>query len=146
HRELTWIANVHRARYLVTGLHYSNYGFDHIIHVAKTSRLLAVAVDRDILPLQCLHNEVRHHSAVIQMHARSISIKDARHLYAQSVLTVVVKEQRFSAALAFVVTAAHPNWIDAAAIAFDLWVDFRIAVHFARRRLQYLGTQTLGEP
>src|SRR6185295_470920 len=79
------------------------------------------------------------------MHARSVSIKNTRHLYAQSVLAVVIKEQCFSAALAFVVAAAYSNWIDAATIAFDLRVNLRIAVHLARRRLQYLGTQALGE-
>ena len=66
------------------------------------------------------------------MHARTVRVEDAGDLDIELVLAVIVEEQRFGAALALVVAAARPDWIDAAQVAFSLRMHFGVAVAFTR--------------
>jgi hypothetical protein len=61
------------------------------------------------------------------------------------VLAAVVREQRFGAALAFVVAGAWADRVHAAPIGFRLGVNSRIAIPFRGRSLQDSGAQPLGE-
>ena len=117
-----------------------------VVDVAEGARLHAVAVERDVLALQRLDDEVRHHAAVVGMHARPIGVEDARHLDAQLVLAVIVEEQRLGAALALVVAGARPERIDVAAIALDLGMHGRVAIDLAGRGLEDLRPHPLGQP
>jgi len=67
-------------------------------------------------------------------------------LISTAVLPVVIEEQRFGAALSFVVARAHAHRIDVAPVRLRLRVDLRIAVHLAGRCLEDAATQPLGEP
>ena len=96
-------------------------------------------------PLQRLHDEVRHHAAVVRVHARAVGVEDAHHLDAQLVLAVVVEEQRLGAALAFVVAAADADRVDAAPVGLGLRVHLGVAVDLAGRGLQDLGLHPLGQ-
>ena len=80
------------------------------------------------------------------MHARTVGVKYARDLDFELVLAVIIEEQRFSAALAFVVTAARADRVDAAQVVFGLRMDFRVAVDFGSRGLQDARLDALGKP
>jgi len=69
---------------------------------------LPIPEDGDVLATQSLHNEIRDYAAIVGMHAWSIGIENTHNLDIQSVLTVVVKEQRFGTTLALVVAERIP--------------------------------------
>ena len=96
-------------------------------------------------PLQRLDDEVRHHAAVVGMHARAVGVEDARDLDAQLVLAVVVEEQRLGAALALVVAGARADRIDVAPVGLGLRMDRRVAVDLAGRGLEDPALQALGQ-
>ena len=79
------------------------------------------------------------------MHARAVGVEDARHLDVDRVLAVVVEEQGFRAALAFVVAGTHADRIDIAPVAFGLRMLHRIAVDFTCGSLENAATQALGQ-
>src|SRR3546814_14292576 len=66
----------------------------------------------------------------------AIGVEDPRHFDIQAMLTMIVEEQGFGAALAFVVAATQSDRIDIAPVTLGLRMLGRVAIHFARRRLQ----------
>ena len=80
------------------------------------------------------------------MHARPIRIEDARDLDRQSMLPPIVHEERFGAALAFVVTRTRTDRIHIAPVRFLLRMHVRVAIDFARRGLKDFRVHALGEP
>src|SRR5450759_3124124 len=80
------------------------------------------------------------------MHARTISIKDPRHLNAEIVLAPIVEKESLGATFAFIVAGARPNWIDVAPIVFGLRVNDRVTVDLRRGGLQNLCLYALGQP
>ena len=99
-----------------------------------------------ILARERLHDEIRDNAPVLGMHARAVGVEDACDFDLELMLAVIVEEQRFSAALAFVVAGARADRIDVAPIVFGLGMDCRIAIDLARRCLEYLAFEPLGEP
>ena len=95
---------------------------------------------------QRLDDEVRHHAAVVGMHARAVGVEDARDLDAHFVLPPVVEEQRLGAALAFVVAGARADRIDVAPVVLGLRMNVRVAVDLGGRRLKNFRAQPLGQP
>ena len=144
-RDLGWVADVDRPGHRFLGRHQAQQAIDHVVDITERAGLQAVAVDRDVVAEQRLHDEVRHHPAVVRVHARAISVEDARDLDAHAMLAPVIEEQRLGAALAFVVAGPDPDRIDAPPIVLGLRMDFRIAVDLGGRRLQDLGAGALGE-
>ena len=116
---------------------------EQVVDVAEGAGLHAVAVDRDVLALERLDDEIRHHAAVVGVHAWSVGVEDPRYLDAQFVLAVVVEEQRLGAALALVVAGARPQRIDVAAVALDLRMHRRVAIDLAGRGLEDPRVQPL---
>jgi hypothetical protein len=55
---------------------------------------------------QCLDDEGRNDASIVRVHARAVRIEDARDFDRHVVLTPVVEEQGFGAALALVVARA----------------------------------------
>ena len=53
---------------------------------------------------QRLDDKIADHPSVIGVHARTVGVKYANHFYLELILTVIVKKQRFSATLAFIIT------------------------------------------
>lgn len=145
HRAFNRIAEIHRAVKIVRAAHQLIEPIDQIVHIAKRARLFAVAVDRDRLVRQRLHNEVGYNAPIIRMHARAVSIENARDLYTHFVLSPIIHKKRFGAALAFVVTGADANRVNVSVIILDLRMDFGIAVHFAGRGLQDFCLYALGK-
>ena len=82
-------------------------------------------------PLQRLDDEVADHAAVVGVHARAVGVEDAHDLDVELVLAVVVEEQGFGAALAFVVAAADADGVDVAPVVFGLRMDSGIAIDLA---------------
>src|SRR3546814_11618324 len=66
----------------------------------------------DLFAAQRLHDEVRDHAPIGRVHARAIGVEDPRHFDIQAMLTMIVEEQGFGAALAFVVAATQSDRID----------------------------------
>ncbi len=96
-------------------------------------------------PDQRLHDEVRHHAAVIGVHARPVGVEDTRHLDGHAVLAAVVEEQRFRAALPLVVAGAQADRIDVAPVVLRLRMNARVAVDLGGGGLQDRHAQPLGE-
>src|SRR5690606_21305894 len=117
-------------------IHQADHPLDQVIHVAEAAGLGAVAIDGDGFALERLDDEVADHSAIVGVHARSISVEDTHDLDLQLMLAPVVEEQRLGAALALVVAAANTNRIHSAPITFGLGMDFRIAVDLAGAGLE----------
>ena len=80
------------------------------------------------------------------MHARAVGVEDADDLDVEAELAIVVEEQCFGAALAFVVAGANADRVDLAPVAFGLRVLFRVAIDFAGRGLQDARLDSLGQP
>ena len=79
------------------------------------------------------------------MHARAVGVEDPGHLDPQLVLAVVVEEQGFGAALAFVVAGARTDRVHVAPVALLLGVNRWVAVDLRRRGLEDLRLDTLGQ-
>src|SRR5918992_4808762 len=101
---------------------------DEIIDVLETSGLLPLAVNRQGLPSQRLHDEIRHDPAVAQTHARTIGVKDPHDARIQTMITMVRHRHRFGEALRFVVYAARTDRVDVTPILLALRPDQRIAI------------------
>ena len=121
---------------LVGPVHHADHALDQVVAIAERAGLAAVAEDRDVFAAKGLPNEVRDHAAVERMHPRAVGVEDPHDPHIEVVHAVVVHEQRFGRALAFVVAGARADRIDRAAIVLGLRMDLGIAVDFAGRGLQ----------
>src|SRR5579863_6608925 len=79
------------------------------------------------------------------MHARAISVEDARNLDAQFMLTPIIEKERLSTALSFIIAGAWANRIYVAPIILCLRMDVRIPVNLRRRRLKNFRFHSLGK-
>jgi hypothetical protein len=143
--EFPGIAQIDRPGHAIRGGHQPDEAFDQIVDEAERPGLVAVAVDRYRFVAQGLHDEVGHDPAVMGMHARPIGVEDAGDPDIEVVLTVIVEEQRFGAALAFVVAGARPDRVDIAPVSLRLGMDAGIAVDFAGRGLKNPRFHPLGQ-
>ena len=120
HRDFVRIADIDRTGDVGAGCHQADEAFDQVVHVAERPRLAAVAVERDVLAPQRLDDEVRHHPAVVRVHAGAVGVEDPHHLDRELVLAVIVEEQRLGAAFALIVAGARTERIDVAAVVLGL--------------------------
>ena len=144
-REFHRVAEVDRAEEVVIGIHQANEGLDQVVDIAERTGLLSFAIDGDRLVLQGLHDEVRHHPAVVGVHPRAVGIEDPADLDPQFVLAVVVEEQGFGTALALVIAGAGAGGVDVAPVALRLRVDIGVAVDLAGRGLEDLRPDPFGQ-
>ena len=79
------------------------------------------------------------------MHAGTIRIEDADNTNIDFMLAVIVKEQCFSRAFAFIITGPHPDRIDIAMIVFRLWMHGRVAINFRCGGLENFRPGPLGQ-
>ena len=106
-------------------LHQPHEAVDQIVDVAKRARLASIAIDGNRLPLQGLHDEIRHDAPVVGVHARPVGVEDARDLDLEFMLAMIIEEQRLGAALAFIIAGARADRIDVPPIVFRLRMDGR---------------------
>ena len=74
------VAEIAGAVYLLAALHEQLESVQQIIDITERARLGAVAVDRDWLIPQCLHDKVGDHPPIVFQHARAIGIEDTGDL------------------------------------------------------------------
>src|SRR2546423_11566107 len=109
HRELAGVADVNGLVHVEPALrslldvHQAHHALDEIVHVAERARLLARAVDGQLLAAQGLHDDVRHDAPVAFEHAWAVGVKDAYDARVHLVLPVVVHHQRLCNPLRFVI-------------------------------------------
>ena len=143
--ELARVAEVDRPGHVVGRGHHPQKPRDQVVGIAEAAGLAAVAVDGDRLALQRLDDEVRHHPAIVGMHARPVRVEDPHHLDPQVVLAKVVEAERLGAALALVVAGARPDRIDVAPVVLGLGMLAGVAVDLRGRGLEQPGPHPLGQ-
>src|SRR5262249_31805084 len=103
-RELDRISKVDGAGHIIRCFDQSHQSVNQVVNIAERSRLVAFAVDGDVLIAQRLHHKVRYDATVVWMHTRSIGVEDPCNLNGQAMLTSIIEEQRLRTAFTFVVT------------------------------------------
>ena len=141
HGKLSWITYVYRTCHSSRCCHHADHGFNKIINIAEASGLLAVPVNGNIFPLECLNNKVTDNAAVMRMHSWSVGIKYSYNLDIKIVLPMVVEEECFRTTLPLVITTADTDRVDFSPVLFWLRMNFRVAVHFAGRCLKNASVQ-----
>src|SRR5262249_56513210 len=102
--------------------------FDQVRDIAEGPGLGAVAVDRERVPVQGLHDEVRHHASVVFLHSRPVGVEDTGDFDVQMELLVIVEKQRFGATLASVLTGPWSDRVEISPIGLRLRVDVWLAM------------------
>src|SRR5215831_10862781 len=80
------------------------------------------------------------------MHAWTVGVEDARDLYAELVLAVVIEKQGLRAPFSFIVTGARPDRVRIAPILFRLRVHGGISIDLAGRGLEDPAFHALCQP
>ncbi len=93
HREFPRIPDINRTLEFGTGIHHSDDGLYQIVHVAKATRLCAIAINRDVASADRLDDEIAHDPAIIGMHAWTIGVEYADHLDVDTVLAVIIEKR-----------------------------------------------------
>ena len=84
-------------------IHQTDDSIDEIADIAERTCLTSVAVNRQLLTTERLHDKIRNHASVVLEHSLAVGIKDADDARVYSVLAVVIHHQSLGDALAFVV-------------------------------------------
>ena len=126
HRELPRVADVDRSG--VFSVHESDEPVDEVADVLERSGLRAVAVDGHRGSLDGLLDEVGDDAAVVEGHAGTVGVENARDSNLEAVLAEVIESQGLGASLAFVVAWALADGVDVAPVVLRLRVLQRVAV------------------
>src|SRR5208337_2407616 len=93
-------------------------------------------IDGQGFTLQCLHNEVRDHAAVIRVQAGTIGIEDPHQMCIDTSRTVIGHYQRFGKTLGLVVYGPRTDRVYIAPVALRLRMFERLAVALRSRGMQ----------
>ena len=104
---------------------------DQIGNETEAAGLLAVAIHGDGLAAESLIDEIGEGAAIVQAHARTVSIKDADDVRVDTVEAVIGHGDGLSEALGFIVNAARTDRIYATPIGFRLRGNVGISVTLA---------------
>src|SRR5690242_4624564 len=99
--ELVRIANVHGK--MLVGFGKAENAFDFVADVAKAAGLAAIAVDGEVITAKRLFHEIRDYTAVVQLHTRTIGVKNAHDSGVDRVIALKGHGQGLGEALGFVV-------------------------------------------
>ena len=138
HGKFTRVAHIYRAGETVAAAHHLDETIDKVVYITELTGLLTISIKGDVFSLQCLDNEIANHAAITGVHPGAISVENTGHFDVQGVLPVLIKEQGFSTALAFIVAGAGANRIDPPPVLFTLRMHFWVAIDFACGCLEYL--------
>ena len=104
----------------------------------------AVAIEGDIFVFEGLEDEVGDDAAIVGVHAGAVGVEDADDADVDAVGAVVVEEECFGGAFAFIVAGADADGVDVAAVGFGLGVDGGVAIDFAGGCLEDFGFGSFG--
>ena len=110
-------------RFMIIAQSKAEYAVNKIGDVAKATGLLAVTEYGKFLLIQRLANKCRHHAAVVQTHAGSISIKDPDDLGIEPVKPMIGHGDGLSEPFSFIVHPARTDRIDVTPIVLILRVN-----------------------
>ena len=145
-REFVRVADIDRPREVVGRCgHHAQHSLDQVVDILETAGLLAVAVDGDLLAAQRLHDEIRNHAAVVDVHFRAVGVEYADDFHRNAVFAVVAHEERLGAAFAFVVARAQSQRVYVSPVILRLGMDQRVAVYFGSRSLQDFCVVAVGD-
>src|SRR5437660_1516924 len=82
---------------------------NEVVNITKTARLRTVAINRQGFAAEGLAHEVGQNAAIIQPHARTVSVEDPADMGMDSMRAVVRHRHRFGKALGLVVDAAQAD-------------------------------------
>ncbi len=119
---------------------------DLVVDVGERPGLAAVAVDRQRLAAQRLHDQVRHRPPVVGTHPRPEGVEDPHDAHVEVVVAVVRRGHRLGVALGLVVDAARADRVDVAPVRLGLRVHERVAVHLGGRGEEEGRPLGLGQP
>lgn len=116
-------------RFLVVPVHQQDQSIHQVVDILERSRLLSIAIDRQLIASQGLHDKVADHSAIVFVHPGSKCVEDPGNPDVDFVLLHVRVSQGLGNALSFVVAGSWSNWVDVAPICLLLRMFLRISVH-----------------
>lgn len=122
-----------------------NETVDEIVDKLEASRLGPVSVDGNVFVLKRLNDEVRHHSAVVGVHARTERVENSSDANVDSGLALVAVHHRFRDSFAFVVAGSRTDSVDIAPVRFDLRMNLGVAVDFRSRSEKHARLDAFGE-
>src|SRR5579872_667497 len=103
---------------------------DCIAQVAEAAGLAAVTIDCEVIASQRLLHEVRDDAAIVESHARTVGVENARDVRVHSVVAMVRHGNGFAETLGFVINSAWAHGIDMPPVSFPLRVFQGVAVNF----------------
>src|SRR5579872_4361120 len=103
---------------------------DLVADVAKTASLAAVAVHCQVLAAKRLFHEVGNDTAIVQLHARAIGIKDSNNTRIHVVIAMVGHGHSFAEPFGLIINRTWTNGIHMAPVGFFLRMLQGIAVAF----------------
>jgi len=130
---------------VVLAVHERHQPAHQVRHVLKGARLRAVAVHRQRLATQRLHDEVGYHAPIVRVHARPEGVEDAHDADGHAVLARVAVAERLAKPLALVVARPRAHRVHVSPIVLRLRVVLRVAVHLGGGREQQARPVALGE-
>ena len=137
HGDFTGVAEIDRGGHV--GQHELVEAVDQIAVMADAARLLAIAIDGQIVALEGLDGEVRHGPTVVLAHALAIRIEYARNAHIRAVHAMVRHGHGLGKALGLVVHAADANGVDVAEVLLGLGMHQGVAIDFRSGGQQELG-------
>ena len=99
--------------------------------VAEGTCLGTVAVNRDRLAVERLHDEIRDPPPIPRSHARTIRVEYPDDAGVDAMVSVIGHRHGFGKPLRLVIDTARPDRVHVAPIRLRLRMDERIAIHFA---------------
>lgn len=144
HGELTWVAKVHWSDNLLL-LHEAHESFDEIVDIAEGSGLGTLAVNREILSLEGLNDEVGDNATIVGKHARTVGIKNTDHADIDAVFAMIVKEERLGCTLPLIIAGAQTNGIHVTPVGFGLRMNVGITIDLGGGGLKNTCLDPLGK-
>ncbi|KAB8106833.1 hypothetical protein EE612_041336, partial [Oryza sativa] len=144
HCELPWVSQVEWPYVLPFHQLHQPLHLHTQINVLEAPRLLTVAVHRQGLLPQCLHNKVADDPAIVDAHTGAVGVEDPSNPNLEVGATVVVHGQCLRRPLPLVVRI-RTDGVDVAPVGLDLGVLERVAVDLAGAGEEEAGADALGE-
>jgi hypothetical protein len=118
---------------------------DKIRGVAEGASLGSIAVHRERLTPERLHDEIRNHPAIAGAHPGPVGVEDPDDPGVHLVVAMVGHGERLTEPLGLIVHAARTHRIDMTPVILGLGMHLGIAVHLRGRRQEEPGALGLGQ-